>query len=215
VPREVALSAANGTGQLAVDVGYSGAYALGVHGLSGPGLAEAGVVADDPGNDYSFRFDNGVTGHFFTVDPDQLYLRVALFDALTDGDDDLDLYLYHCPTLSTCTEAGRSGSFTANEQVDVLLPEPGLYAALVHGFQTDEAAGGPGANYEILAWSLAADTDAGNLVVAAPDTVASGDRLAMDYNWGPLDPDTVYFGAISHDTPFDLFYLTLVTANTP
>jgi hypothetical protein len=215
VPREIPLSEVSGSGQLSVDVGYSGEYAFGIHGLSGPGLQEGGVVADDPNNDYSFRFDNGVTGHFFTVDPDQLYIRVSLFDALTDGDDDLDLYLYHCPTLSTCTEVGQSGSFTSDEQVDVLLPAPGLYTAQVHGFQTDETTGGPGANYEILAWSVGPGGDAGNFAADAPDTVASGDRLAIDYDWGPLDPDTIYFGAISHDTPFDVFFLTLVTANTP
>jgi subtilisin family serine protease len=215
VPREVALTAISGSGQFSVDVGYSGEYALGVHGLIGPELEEAGVVADDPNNDYSFRFDNGVTGHLFTVEADQLYMRVSLFDTLTDGDDDLDLYLYHCPTLSTCTEVGQSGSFTSDEHVDVLLPEPGLYTAQVHGFQTDEVTGGPGANYEILAWSVGPGGGEGNLSMDAPDAVESGNRLAIAYDWGPLDPDTIYFGAISHDTPFDVFFLTLVTANAP
>lgn len=215
VPREVTLSGSSGSGQMSVDVGYSGEYAVGVHGVSGPGFEEAGVVANDPNNDYSFRFDDGVTGHFFTVDPDQLYLRVSLFDALTDGDDDLDLYLYHCPTLTTCTEVGQSGSFTSDEQVDVLLPTPGLYTAQVHGFQTDETTGGPGANYEILAWSAGSGADQGNLVVDAPDAVESGDRLELGYDWGPLNSDTIYFGAVSHDTPFEVFFLTLVTANAP
>jgi subtilisin family serine protease len=215
VPTEIHLSALAGSGQLAVDVGYTGNYIANVHGLNGPGLSEAGVVADDPDNNYSFRFDSGVTGHFFTVDPDQLYLRAALFDTMTDGADDLDLYLYHCPTLATCTEVGHSGSFTSDEQIDVLLPTPGLYTALVHGFATDETAGGPGANYQLLAWSVGPGDDQGNLIIDAPDEVASGDRLALDYDWGPLDPDTIYLGAVSHDTPFNVFFLTVVTANTP
>lgn len=215
VPREILLTETVGSGQLSVDVGYSGEYALGMHGLIGPELEEAGIVANDPNNEYSFRFDNGVTGHLFTVEPDQLYIRVSLFNALTDGDDDLDLYLYHCPTVSTCTEVGQSGSFTSDEQVDVLLPAPGLYTAQVHGFQTDETIGGPGANYEILAWSVGPGGNEGNLVVDAPDTVESGERLEIGYDWGPLDPDTIYFGAISHDTPFGVFFLTLVTANEP
>ena len=48
--------------------------------------------------------------------------------------------LITCP--ATC---GKSGSFTSDEEIDVLTPQPGLYAALVHGFQTDQVAGGPGA----------------------------------------------------------------------
>jgi subtilisin family serine protease len=214
-PRDIELTELSGSGQLPVDFGYSGEMLLNVHGLNGPGLREAGVVADDPGNNYSFRFDNGVTGHFFTLGPDELYLRVSLFDELTDGEDDLDLYLYHCPTLSSCTEVGQSGSFTSDEQIDVLLPAAGLYTALVHGFETDQASGGPGSNYEILAWSAGPGDDQGNLAVTAPATVSSGDRLEFPYDWGPLDADTIYLGAISYDTPFEVFFLTIVTANAP
>jgi hypothetical protein len=214
-PRDIQLSALDGSGEIPVAFGYTGDYVLDVHGMSGPGFRESGVVADDPDNDYSFRLDNGVTAHYFTLGPDELYLRVSLFDSLTDGQDDLDLYLYHCPTLSTCTEVGHSGSFTSDEQIDVLLPESGLYTAHVHGFETDDATGGPGSNYEILAWSISPGDDAGNFRVDSPAMVTSGDRLDLAYDWGPLDPDTIYLGAISHDTPFDVFFLTIVSANTP
>jgi hypothetical protein len=214
-PRDLRLTSLSGAGSMPVDFGYDGEYFAGVHGLHPPGLHEAGVVADDPSNSYSFRFDNGVSGHYFTVAPDQLFLRVALFDTLTDGDDDLDLYVYHCPTLSTCTEVGQSGSFTSEEEVDVILPAAGLYAALVHGFQTDEAADGAGANYEILAWSFSRDDDQGNFAIEAPDAIGRGDRLDFPYEWGPLAAATPYLGAVSHDTPFDVFFLTLVTANMP
>ena len=214
-PRDLDLSELSGSDLLPVDFGYAGSYLAGIHGLHGPGFRETGIVADDPDNDFTFRFDNGVNGHFFTLAPDQLFLRVSLFDALTDGDDDLDLYLYYCPTLSTCSEVGKSGSFTAEEEVDLLLPAPGLYAALVHGFQTDETLGGPGSTYDILAWSFAADDDQGNLSITAPDTVSVGDRLDFPYDWGPLDPTTIWLGAVSHNTPFDVLFLTIVTANTP
>ncbi|MDX1561455.1 MAG: S8 family serine peptidase, partial [Gammaproteobacteria bacterium] len=214
-PRDLKLTELEGSGSLHVDFGYGGDYFAGVHGLHGPGLEENGTVADDPSNNFSFRFDNGVNGHFFTLAPDELFLRVSLFDALTDGDDDLDLYLYHCPTLSTCTEVGQSGSFTSEEEIDVLLPEPGLYAALVHGFQTDEVSGGPGANYQILGWSFGIGDDQGNFSIDAVDTVTRGNRLDFPYSWGPLDAGTIYLGAVSHDTPFDVFFLTIVTANTP
>ena len=214
-PRNLHLTETSGEGVMPVDFGYGDAYFAGVHGLNGPGLREAGFVNDDPTNTYSFRFANGVSAHYFTLGPDELFLRVSLFDALTDGEDDLDLYLYHCPTLSTCREVGQSGSFTSQEEIDITLPEPGLYAALVHGFQTDEIRGGAGSNYEILAWSFGRDDDQGNFAIEAPETVQRGDRLDFPYTYGPLDPDTIYLGAVSHDTPFDVFFLTIVTANTP
>ena len=115
VPESLDLGGLSGQGLMPVDFGYAGSYLPAVHGLLGPGFREPGVVADDPENDFTFRFDNGVAAHFFTLGPYEIYLRVALFDSLTDGTDDLDLYLYHCPTLSGCAEAGSSGSFTSDE----------------------------------------------------------------------------------------------------
>ena len=214
-PEEIRLKSDSGTDVLPVDFGYAGDYFLGVHGLHPPGLHEAGYVEDDPTNTFSFRFDGGVNAHFFTLAPGELFLRVATFDALTDGNDDLDLYLYYCATQTSCVQIDESGSFTSTEQIDVIQPPGGLYAVLVHGFQTDETAGGPGANYELFAWSFGPDDDAGNLSVTAPTTVNRGDRLDFDYSWGPLDPNERYLGAITHDTPFDLFFLTIVTANMP
>ncbi|MGD8341290.1 MAG: S8 family serine peptidase, partial [Gammaproteobacteria bacterium] len=215
VPENLTLTEPSGSGSLPVDFGYTGEYTLGVSGLHEPALREAAFVADDPSNDFSFRFDSGVNAHFFTLGADELFLRVSLFDALTDGADDLDLYLYHCPALSDCTEVGQSGSFTSEEEIDVLLPEPGLYTVLVHGFETDEEAGGPGSSYELLAWSFGRGGDAGNFSITAPDVVAKGDRRELDYDWGPLDSDTVYLGGLTHDTPSDVFFLTVVTANEP
>ena len=214
-PRELELSGLSGSGTLPLAFGYTGDYTAAVHGLNPPELDEAGVVADDPDNNFTFRFDNGVSAHFFTLDPDTLFLRISLFDALTDGNDDLDLYLYHCPTLTTCTEVGESGSFTSNEVVDAFQPEPGLYAILVHGFETDQTTGGPGANYRVLGWSFGPGGDQANVTLDAPDAVTDGQKLDLPYEFGPLDPDTIYLGGISHTTPFDTFFLTVVTANTP
>jgi hypothetical protein len=214
-PRDIELKTTDGGDVMSVDFGYSDEYSVGVHGLNPPGVHEQGFVADDPTNNYSFRFNNGVAAHFFRVEPDQLFFRTALFDARTDGDDDLDLYLYYCPTVATCREVGQSGSFTSEEEIDLVTPEPGLYAALVHGFQTDQSAGGPGANYELFAWTFGRDNEQGNFVIEYPTSVEVGDRFELPYEWGPLDPDTIWFGGVSHNTPFDVFFLTLVTANKP
>jgi len=214
-PRDIHLSTTSGEDLMLMAFGYGDEYAAGVHGLNPPGVREAGFVADDPTNNYSFRFNNGVAAHYFQVEPDQLFFRVSLFDARTDGNDDLDLYLYHCTSLSLCTEVGQSGSFTSEEEIDLMTPEPGLYAALVHGFQTDQSAGGPGANYELFAWTFDADDAGANFAIEAPTVVEVGERLDLPYEWGGLDPGTIYLGGVSHNTPFDVFFLTIVTANKP
>jgi subtilisin family serine protease len=212
-PGEIALTGTSGSGNLAVDFGYAGAYAATVHGLHAPGLRVRAHVDDDATNRFAFRTDAGVSAHFFTLEPGELFMRVALFDELTDGADDLDLYLFHCPTPTTCTQVGQSGSFTSAEEIDLVFPEPGLYAALVHGFETDQVAGGPGADYELFAWSLGPGDDAGNLRIVTPPTVNEGDRLDFAYDFGPLAEGTRYLGAVTHNTPFGRFYLSLITVD--
>jgi subtilisin family serine protease len=212
-PGEIVLTGTSGSGNLAVDFGYAGAYGANVHGLHAPGLRTGAHVDDDPTNRFGFRTESGVNAHFFTLSAGELFMRVALFDELTDGADDLDLYLFHCPTPTTCIQVGQSGSFTSAEEIDLVFPEPGLYATLVHGFETDQVAGGPGADYEVFAWSLGPGDDAGNLRLVTPPTVNEGDRLDFAYDFGPLAEGTRYLGAVTHNTPFGRFYLSLITVD--
>ena len=44
-------------------------------------------------------------------------------------------------------------------------PAEGLYAVLVHGFETDELQGGPGSNYQLLGWAIGITDDKGNMLV--------------------------------------------------
>jgi hypothetical protein len=219
-PRELRVRGASGSARLPVAYGYTGAYSAAVHGLRAPfldkttGQVPRGFVAEDPTNRFSFRFDNGVTAHGIEVPPDQLYLRVALFDELTDGDDDLDLYLFYCPN-DDCTQIAQSGSFTSDEEINLFSPQPGLYLALVHGFETDAAAGGPGANYSLFSWSFGANDDVGNLDVLAPQAVTDGEHLELDVSWSALSAGTRYLGAISHMTPSGRYSLTVVNVVTP
>ena len=85
----------------------------------------------------------------------------------------------------------------------------------MHGFETDQAAGGPGANYSLFTWSFGENEDVGNLDVVAPTTVADGDRTELDVTWPVSRPGQRYLGAISHDTPFGLYSLTLVELAVP
>jgi hypothetical protein len=218
---EIYVSGTSGTTTVPMAFGYNGGFSAAVHGLSAPftdpetGQVPQGFVDDDPGNEFTFRFTNGVRAHAIDVPPDQLYMRVALFDEYTDGNDDLDLYLFYCPN-NECVQEAQSGEFTSTERIDIQGPAAGRWVALVHGFQTDEVAGGPGANYSLFAWSVAdAGGDAGNLTFAAPAVVDEGQRLDIATQWAGLETGTRYFGIILHSTPIHPRYdFTLVNVET-
>jgi subtilisin family serine protease len=216
---EIYLSGRQGNATLPVAFGYAGAYGAAVHGLRLPtldadGQVPRGFVDNDPTKNFTFRTAGGVAAHPITVAANQLYLRVALFDELTDGQDDLDIYLFYCPN-DQCTEIAKSDGVTSDEQINVLQPQAGSYVVLVHGFATDEVAGGPGANYSLFTWSFGANDDVGNLQLVAPTTVANGEHSDFALAWSGLEPASRYLGAISHTTPGGFYGLTIVNLETP
>jgi hypothetical protein len=174
-PDEITTFGGTGTVSFDVEFGYSGSYTPRVHGLNQP-LVLNGFVDNDPLKTFFFRTTNGVTQHVISVPANQLYLRFALFDALTDGDpDDLDMYVYYCGTDgASCIKLGESGEPTSEERVDVYRPAEGFYAVMIHGFETDEIQGGPGANYQLLGWAFGVTDDQGNMSASGPAFVAAG-----------------------------------------
>ncbi len=209
-PAEVTSFGGTGSVEFGVEFGYTGMYSPRVHGLRLPLVVE-GFVDNDPTKLFTFRSTDGVTAHLIDVPADQLYARFALFDALTDGDDDLDMYVYFCPDTINCTRIGESGEPTSQERFDIFQPGAGRYAVLIHGFETDEVAGGPGANYRLLAWSFGRLDDQGNMTVSGPAFVNTGTTETITVDWSNLTADTIYFGGISHNTPSGLSGLTLIT----
>ena len=205
-----------GTGSVSFDVefGYSGAYSPQVHGLNLP-LVLNGFVDRDPDKTFTFRTTNGVTQHIISVPANQLYVRFALFDALTDGDsppEDLDMYVYYCGTDgASCIKIGESGEPTSQERVDVYRPAEGFYAVMIHGFETDEIRGGPGANYQLLGWAFGVVDDKGNMSASGPAFVAAGTTQTVTVDWTDLLGNTIYLGGISHNTPQGISGLTLLT----
>jgi hypothetical protein len=213
------FSGVQGSATLPIGFGYSGAYGATVHGLRLPtldasGQVPRGFVDDDPTNTFSFRFDNGVSRHALNVPANQLLLRVALFDELTDGQDDLDLFLFYCPN-NQCSQIAKSDGVTSDEQIDIAQPREGSYVVLVHGFETDQIAGGPGANYSLFTWAIGANDNVGNLSVTAPTTVTNGDRVDAQLQWSGLAPASRYLGAVSHTTPSGLSGVTVINVVTP
>ncbi|MGB5246405.1 MAG: S8 family serine peptidase [Woeseia sp.] len=209
-PTEVAGTGTAGSLGFPVEFGYDGAYTAAVHGLRKP-LVVRGQVDQD--NDKIFATSdegNGATAHTYLVPADQAYLRFALFDSLTDGDDDLDMYIYYCPDNVNCSRIGESGGETSREQFSVLLPGAGTYVVYVHGFATDNVNGGPGAVYDIAAWQFGLDDDQQNMTVTAPAAVTAGTTEELTVDWTNLDTGTIYLGGISHTTPAGLVGITVV-----
>ena len=209
-PAEIVSFGGSGSLTFPVEFGYTGNYSANVHGLRLPLVIDA-FVDEDPNKTFTFRTGNGVNAHLVDVPADQAYLRFALFDELTDGEDDLDLYLFYCPDNVNCTKVAESGEPTSREQIDVLLPGAGRYAVFVHGFDTDDVAGGPGANYTLLGWSFGLFEDLGNMTATGPSFVNAGSTEDITVSWTNLASDTIYFGGISHNTPQGLVAITLVT----
>jgi hypothetical protein len=210
-PTEITSFGGTGSETFSVEFGYNGSYNPGVHGMNLP-LILNGFVDNDPSKTFTRRNINGVTEHAIVVPQDQLFLRFSTFDLLTDGDDDLDMYVYYCGIDgSVCNRIGESGSPTSEEQFNLYRPAAGIYGVYIHGFETDEISGGPGANYQLLAWSIGNIDDKGNMSATGPAFVSAGSTGDVTINWTGLISNTIYLGGISHNTPQGLSELTIVT----
>ncbi len=211
-PAEAFGLGGSGSETFPVTFGYTGAYTPRVHGLRLPLVLEDNFVAQDPDKLFEpvENPGNGVTAHVYDVPPDQAYVRFQLFDELTDGNDDLDMYLYFCPDDFSCEKISESGGLTSAEQINVVFPGAGTYVVFVHGFETDNVAGGPGAVYDIAAWQFGLNDDLGNLSVTAPSFVTAGATVDVQIDWAGLMPQTIYLGGISHTTPEGLVGITVI-----
>jgi hypothetical protein len=218
-PTEVGGNGAMSSLSFNVDFGYTGAYSAGAHGLE-PATLQADTVADDPQNNVNAALGTcdfgagfpwpcvGGTWHAVSVPTGSAYLRVSLFDAYTDGSDDLDLYVWD----SVFNFQGGSGSGTSAEQVDVPFPGDSLYFVFVHGWQTD----GPDSNYTLFDWSIPATAGVGTYLLSidnAPASATLGGSGTIDVSWDvsgdPATSGRKYLGAISHSDG-GLIGLTLI-----
>jgi subtilisin family serine protease len=202
VPSEVSGGGTSGSTSFPIKFGYDGVYTAGTHGLN-PATTFDGTVPDDPTD----TFVPGGPGTVFfdvNVPAGTAYARFQLFDDYTDGNDDLDLYVYDGGTL-----VGASGGGTSAEVVNLTLPTAATYRVYVHGWQTD----GPEANFRLFTWNVGLVDDAGNMTVTAPAaaTVGTGN---IDVSWSGLNSGTKYLGAVSHTGPSGLFGLTVVSIAT-
>ena len=203
-PAEVAGTGTDGSLSFDVTFGYTDDYTAAPHGLE-PALMTEGNVPDDPGDSFA-PFGPGTTLHFITVPAGSAYARFSLFDEYTDGNDDLDLYVYY----PSGAFAGGSGSGTSAEQVDVAFPPAGDYYVFVHGWGTD----GPDANYTLFSWAVSATPGSSNMTLTAPTAANLGATETVTVDWFGLDAGTKYLGAVSHSDASDILGLTLLTIDT-
>jgi subtilisin family serine protease len=211
-PTEAIGTGRSGSLQFDVQFGYTGTYEVAVAGLSAPFILEGIAVADDPTNGYVFDPDaDNLPPSVWRSNPALIvadgdtFLRVALFNESTAGDDDLDLYVYYCPGLVFCSLVGVSGEDDSDEQVDVLFPLPGEYIIDVHGFDTQ----GPSTTFDLFIWTVAPADSSGDLRVSTPTEAVSGETGTVSVSWEVLERQT-HLGTITHSDGTEALEVTIL-----
>jgi hypothetical protein len=157
----------------------------------------SGTVADDPTDSFSTANptgNQGITTHDIVVPAGTSVFRISMFDPETDGDDDIDLYLYRVNADSTLTLVGTSGGGTSAEQIQLANPTGATYRLFVHGWATD----GPDASYSFHAWTLGT-ADAGNMTATGPATATIGGTGTVNLSWTGLTAGSKYLGTILYN----------------
>ena len=192
-PGEVTGTGTSGATSYAIKTGYNGALSYGKRGLI-PSQVFSGTVQDDPTDDFNTADpagNQGITTHDIVVPAGTSIFRISMFDPETDGDDDIDLYLYRVNADSSLTLVGLSGGGTSAEQIQLANPTAATYRLFVHGWQTD----GPDANYSLHSWTLGT-ADAGNMTVTGPAVATIGGTGTVDLSWTGLDAGKRYLGQV-------------------
>jgi hypothetical protein len=188
-----------------ITFGYTGAFSATARGLV-PAATEQRTVVDDPTDGACSLTTPNAQIHDVAIPAGTTYARFSLFDAFTDGDDDLDL----CVFLGTALQ-GSSGSGTSAEEVNLVSPAAGAYKVVVQGWGTD----GPDAQYTLFHWLLGS-TAAGNMTVAAPGSATLGATENVTLTFNGLAPATKYLGSVAYaGSASPLPNPTIVRVDTP
>lgn len=208
-PASISGSGASGSVERTIQFGYQGTFAASPQGLVAP-TTETRTVVDDPTNDFDTSNPNanqGVQVHDVSIPAGTTHARWSLFDDFTDGNDDLDVYVYRVGTGGSLTLVGFSAGGTSAEQVDLPSPAAGAYKLYVHGWQTD----GADAVYTLFNWFVPS-TAANNLTVTSSTSSATvGGTATLTVSWSGLTAGTRYLGRISYRDGASEFGSTLVS----
>ncbi len=200
VIRPVALAApaqVSGTGgpiNYNVKFGYTGPFSAVARGLV-------------PAEGHSDTVANGAKKSFNVVVPaGTTYARFSLFNAFTDGNDDLDLEVYN----SANGLVGSSGGGTTDEEVNLVNPTADTYRVDVVAYATD----GADANFTLFDWVLGSAA-AGNMAVVAPATATTGATGTINLTFSGLAPATKFLGSVAYSGETGLPNPTIVRVDTP
>ena len=207
-PFEALGTGTSGSLRFDVNFGYTGSYSTTVDGLAAP-LILQGTVANGSREVYPQTPLDGELpasvwrspANMIVTRETDTFIRVALYDENTSGDDDLDLYVYYCPTALTCDPPWYSGNFDSTEQINILLPQAGNYIIDVHGFATEKAT----SNFDLFVWTVGAANNLGNLAITAPTAATSGEQGTVTVTWDGLNTHRdglnlkAHLGTINHD----------------
>jgi hypothetical protein len=181
-----------------VGVGFSGGLTVAAGGLDLPEIQEDMVGV------------GGATLHFFVVPPGTRVAKFSLFDESVgdgSGSDDLDLQIQG-PDTAGFPLVDFSGSPTSNEDVTMIDPEPGVYAAFVIHFATVN----PDTEYDLHFWDAGANL--GNLTAVGGGSVSVGTTESIDLNWNGLNAATKYRGFVSYSDDDSELGITVVEVDT-
>jgi hypothetical protein len=204
--RLAAPASVSGNGSpIAYDVkfGYNGPFTAQAQGLVAATRNE-GTVVDDPTNTF-VKDGPGTVKYDISVPAGTAYARFSLFDEFTDGDDDLDLYVYLGNTL-----VGGSGSGTSAEEVNLTnVPAAGAtYTVYVHGWQTD----GADAKFTLFNWAVPS-TASGNMAVTAPAQAEIGKSGSVSLSFTGLTAGEKYLGRVVYGNGTTSIGNTIVSVN--
>jgi hypothetical protein len=193
-PAEVRLDE-NNAATWSITSGVNETITLGKRGLI-PAATDALTIADDPDNTFNTAAPDSNKGIFvkeIVVPAGTNVLRGATFDADTDGNDDLDLYLYGPSGTNPFALRAVSAGPTAEETVTLRVPQAGTYKLYVHAFETE----GPDVNLTLFNWVLGS-ADAGNMIVNGPFAGTLGSTHTVNLTTTGLTPGTRYLGQIAY-----------------
>jgi hypothetical protein len=191
-PTSISATGTSGSVTRSIVFGYQGQFTASPQGLI-PATTETRTVVDDPTNDFVVETpdaNQGIQVHTFAIPAGTVHARFSLFDEFTDGNDDIDLYLYN-PAGQL---VGFSAGGTSAEEINLVKPAAGTYKLYAHGWQTD----GPEAVYTLFSWLLG-NTAAGNMTVTASTSSATvGGTGTVTVAWSGLTAATKYLGRVSY-----------------
>ena len=199
IPDAVTGSGVDGSTSFDVSFGYTGEYAAAAHGLEAATVISDNVLQDP---DQTFDRNDGFSNvHQFAVSGAAL-LRLAMPPEATEADADLDLFLFD-PAGQLAATSTNGGT---DEQIDIVLPDDGIWTLYVHGWQ----APGGDSDYDLYSWIVSATPGGTMTIDSAPTSATIGTTGTVDVSWTGATAGEWHLGAVSHADGSGLLGLTLV-----